>query len=292
MSLSNAVSLRVSTWLTLQEAITVSAIPNLSSRMVHRPSLTMIHNDLRSGISDTVVISAARAQPRHRAHIAALVADFPHNTIVGVTTPVHTQPSTSGVFLLGKSGVQDLVDVTQVGWAGLGKAIGSDRVADPFASDPFWLQTKLTLRARIEYPTVDYDRFLSVLFDPRSLSVSKLAKKLGLSMSCLISRFQRANLPSPKSYFIQARLVSAARLAETPARSCADVARCLHASSPQSWDRTVRLFAGCSFSDFRQQYTGDSRLDYFCAHFIDPYLSVLKHFDRLTHPVLGGRSTH
>lgn len=276
---------RVSTWLTDQETAVLSHIPSLSPQFIHRCSLDMVHDDLRSGTSGAALISAARAHQKHRAHLTALVTDFPHHPIVGVTTPIHTSAAMQGAFLLGQSGVRDLVDVTRVGWHGLGKVIGTTGACDPIWNDPFWVHAKMTLRAAVPEPPSEYDRFLTALFDPRTVTVCALAKLFGLSTNGLTGRFNRAGLPTPKRYLIEARLVSTAWLAETRVRTCGDIARRLRASSTQALCRTIQRYAECSFSTFREHNTGASRLASVCDELIVPYRGTWQHFDRILRPV-------
>lgn len=93
-----------------------------------------------------------------------------------------------------------------------------------------------------------------------------------------MSRFYRANLPSPKRYIDLGRLVRAARLLENNGLSVTNVARQLDYSSPQAFSRHVRCVLGLSPVQLRQQYDGESMLQRFREELILPYLPTLRCF--------------
>jgi AraC-like DNA-binding protein len=111
--------------------------------------------------------------------------------------------------------------------------------------------------------------------------------------STLMSRFFRAELPSPKRYVAYARLVWAAHLGESPAMSIAAIADRLNASSPQSFHRTVRTLMATSAAEFRCAFNGARMLERFRAELVTPYRDTLRRFDPLadTIGVVRPRST-
>ena len=112
----------------------------------------------------------------------------------------------------------------------------------------------------------------------------KLAVPLDVRPSTLMSRFQRAGLPSPKSYLAMVRLLHAAALFEGPGLSVADVAYGLEYSSPQSFGRHVRALMGITSSEFRRRLPFSSALGRFLEIMVTPYREALQSF----HPLAAG----
>jgi AraC-like DNA-binding protein len=119
---------------------------------------------------------------------------------------------------------------------------------------------------------------------PHHVTVRQLARTLRLRPSTLLSRFQRAQLPSPKSYLAALRLLHAAQLFEDAGRSVADVAYRLEYSSPQSFGRHVRAMLGVTATEFRRRFPFPAALERFLALMIRPYLATFRTF----HPLNPG----
>src|SRR5881396_1815032 len=92
-------------------------------------------------------------------------------------------------------------------------------------------------------------------------TVRRLARHLRICSSTLMSRFYRANLPSPKTYLAGMRLVHAAYLFSNPGLSVADVAYRLDYSSPQSFGRHLKAMLRVTAGEFRRRFPFDVSLE-------------------------------
>jgi AraC-like DNA-binding protein len=105
-----------------------------------------------------------------------------------------------------------------------------------------------------------------------------MGRHLNVIPGTLMSRFYRANLPSPKRYIDVGRLVRAARLLENAGLSVTSVARKLDYSSPQAFSRHVRCVLGMSPVRFREAYDGEKMLRKFREELILPHVATLRSF--------------
>src|SRR5205809_476198 len=109
-------------------------------------------------------------------------------------------------------------------------------------------------------------------------TVRRLARHLRICSSTLMSRFYRANLPSPKTYLAGMRLVHAAYLFSNPGLSVADVAYRLDYSSPQSFGRHLKAMLGVTAGEFRRRFPFDVSLERYVDLLITPYRETLRAF--------------
>jgi AraC-like DNA-binding protein len=93
-----------------------------------------------------------------------------------------------------------------------------------------------------------------------------------------MSRFWRAQLPSPKAYLSMTRLLYAASFLEMPRVSISAAADALHFSSPQSFGRHVRQTLGLTASEFRREVSLHVALEHFRTRLVEPYRDALKAF--------------
>jgi len=93
-----------------------------------------------------------------------------------------------------------------------------------------------------------------------------------------MSRFYRADLPSPKTYLAAMRLVHAAYLFANPGLSVADVAYRLDYSSPQSFGRHLKAMLGVTSGEFRRRFPFDVALERYVDLLITPYWETLRAF--------------
>jgi AraC-like DNA-binding protein len=114
--------------------------------------------------------------------------------------------------------------------------------------------------------------------------VRLLARHLDVTPSTLMSRFFRANVPTPKRYLAMARLVRAARLFENAGFSIANVANHLDYSSPQSFGRHVRTLLHTTAGEFREQYDSVRMFARFRHELVLPHADVLRQLRPLTPP--------
>jgi AraC-like DNA-binding protein len=119
---------------------------------------------------------------------------------------------------------------------------------------------------------------------PETPTVRRLADRLFVRPSTLMSRFVRSGLPSPKNYLAAIRLLHAALLFETSGLSVADVAYRLEYSSPQSFGRHLRAMLGITASEFRNRYPFPAALRGFVDRLLQPYHSIWATF----HPLAQG----
>ena len=181
---------------------------------------------------------------------------------------------------LGASGVRQVVDVTvPAGWSQLRQVVGQ-----PATRAVSRIQGPI-LEALGEAPP-DARLFVEVMvrLAPEIPTVRKLADRVHVRPSTLMSRFSRAGLPSPKNYLAAVRLLHAAHLFEAGGLSVADVSYRLEYSSPQSFGRHVRTMLGITSSEFRQRFPFPLALDRFIALMLMPYQKIWLGF----HPLAAG----
>src|SRR6266566_9061705 len=146
-----------------------------------------------------------------------MVREFPR--IPTVVLLNRLDPMTPQAMLsLGSTGVRQLVDVRDPeGWQELRNRLLATNAED--------LQRQALSQLAVDLAGAPSDcwRFFEVLFlsSPNVSTVRVLARHLDVLPSTLMSRFFRAELPTPKQYLSGARLVRAARLFENPGFSVA-----------------------------------------------------------------------
>lgn len=132
------------------------------------------------------------------------------------------------------------------------------------------------LAADLEGCGDDCWRFFERLFAVDCPTSSKaICFELGVTSQTFLSRFFRAELPSPKRYLAMARLVRAAGFLEDERQTLEDVAVYLKASSQQAFNRSVREVLGMSAGQMRRVHTGESMLALFRAELITPHRAKL-----------------
>ncbi len=224
-----------------------------------------------------VLLSVSRCQDEQLPELDRLVQGFPAIPTVALMNG----PGHSDVLLrLGARGIREVIDVNAPeGWRRLRALVeGPGTPATARIQGPI-------LNALNEAPP-DAKLFFEALIRcaPHHVTVRRLARTLHVSPSTLLSRFQRAGIPSPKSYLAALRLLHAALLLEDGGRSVADVAYRLEYSSPQSFGRHVRAMLGVTATEFRRRLPFPVALDRFLALMIAPYRAAFRTF----HPLLSG----
>lgn len=224
-----------------------------------------------------VLVSVARCREEQLPDLDRLVQGFPAVPTVAVVAG----PGNSETLLrLGARGVREVVDVSLPDGGRRLRAL----LELPGSPATARIQGPI-VQALGEVPP-DTRLFFEALVRcaPDHLTVRDLAKTLHLPTSTLLSRFQRAGLPSPKSYLAAIRLLHAALLLVDEGRSVADVAYRLEYSSPQSFGRHVRAMLGVTANEFRRRLPFPVALDRFIALMIAPYRAAFRTF----HPLLSG----
>jgi len=262
----------VATVLTPIERLRVDAAGEGAYETIHRDNLTEVVEDLKSNRATAVLVSVARCDQRGQAGVAALVREFPRVPTVALLTELD-RSTPRAMLSLGSTGLRQLVDVREpAGWRELRSYLLAARGED--------IQRQALGQLAIDLSGVPRDcwRFFEALFlAPAPVStVRRLAERLEVLPSTLMSRFFRAELPAPKAYLATARLVRAARLFENPGFSVANIANHLDYSSPQSFGRHVRTLMDMTAGEFRARYDGEGMLEHFRLTLVLPNLARLR----------------
>jgi AraC-like DNA-binding protein len=247
--------------------------------VVHRDSIPDAVRVVRERPVDAVLISVHRCVPDQVEALAHLVRDFPGIPTVALVSQ-HDAGATEMLLRLGATGVRQVVDVTSpAGWSRLRQVVG---------------QPATRAVARIQGPILDAlaaapadaRLFMEALvrLAPETPTVRRLADRLYVRPSTLMSRFVRSGLPSPKNYLAAVRLLHAALLFETDGLSVADIAYRLEYSSPQSFGRHLRAMLGITASEFRSRFPFPTALASFVDRLLGPYLVIWRDF----HPMAQG----
>lgn len=269
----------VATVLLPAERSRVDAAGNGCFSVVHRDSIPDALRVVRERPVDAVLVSVHRCAPEQVEALGHLVRDFPGIPTVALLS--HHDPGATEMLLrLGATGVRQVVDVTSpIGWTRLRQLVG---------------QPATRAVARIQGPILDTIRdappdarlFIEALvrLAPETPTVRRLAERLFVRPSTLMSRFVRSGLPSPKNYLAAVRLLHASLLFEVAGLSVADVAYRLEYSSPQSFGRHLRAMLGITASEFRSRFPFPLALDRFVERMVLPYAATWREF----HPLANG----
>ena len=279
MVYATSTNLTVAAVLTPGERQRVDAAGNGLFAVVHRDSVPDAVRVVRERSVDAVLVSVHRCEPEQMAAVGRLVREFPGIPTVALVSH-HNAGATEMLLRLGASGVRQVVDVTvPAGWSQLRQVVGQ-----PATRAVSRIQGPI-LEALGDAPP-DARLFIEVMvrLAPEIPTVRKLAQRVHVRPSTLMSRFSRAGLPSPKNYLAAVRLLHAAHLFEAGGLSVADVSYRLEYSSPQSFGRHVRTMLGITSSEFRQRFPFPLALERFVALMVAPYLRIWREF----HPLAAG----
>jgi AraC-like DNA-binding protein len=218
--------------------------------------------------------------------VARLVREFPHVPTVALISRDDAD-SPQRVLRLGATGVRAVVDVSGPrGWERL-----RDLLREP--TSPVVARFMAALDPDLREAPPDCRLFFEVVarHAPDLRTVGALATVLRTVPSSLMSRFYRAQIPSPKVYLAHARLLHAAHLFEGGGLSIADVANRLDYSSPQSFGRHLRCLLGVTAGEFRRRLPFPAALARFRSTLVTPYRDRLRAFHPLgTWPGRHGRT--
>ena len=234
--------------------------------LVHRESIPDAIRAVRERPVDAVLLSVHQCGARALDALPDLVVGFPGIPTVALVSR-HDSKGSEALLQLGAGGVRQVVDVTgPEGWQRLRQVLGQ-----PATRDAARIQGPVSVALGPVAP--DAQLFFEVLirFAPDLATGRQLADRLGVRCTTLMSRFMRADLPSPKSYLAAMRLVHATLLFERPGHTIADVAYRLDYSSPQSFGRHVRALLGITTSELRRRFPFDLALERFIAMMIEPF---------------------
>lgn len=265
----------VSTMLTPAERLRVGAAGEGLYRAIHRDSVQDVVRDVREARASAVVVSVKVCGERGMAEpLTEMVRDFPRVPTLALLSELSPRtPQT--ILLLGTSGVRRLIDVRDAGgWSQLRSAVCDE------CGNTVQRYALAKLAQDLTGASDDCWRFFRALFlsTPDVCTVRRLAVRLDVMSSTLMSRFFRARLPSPKRYLATARLVRAAHLFENRGFSVANVANHLQYSSPQSFARHIRALLNLTAVEFREQFGAVAMVERFRQDLVHPHLDTLRRF--------------
>jgi AraC-like DNA-binding protein len=244
---------------------------------IHRDTVDDVVRDVREARATAVVLSVSYCERASSESVAMMVREFPRIPTLALLSELG--PRTPQTLLsLGTSGVRRLIDVRDAsGWRHL-RSVLTDECGNAMQRLALG-----RLAQDLDGATPDCWRFFQTLFlsTPDVCTVRRLARRLDVLPSTLMSRFFRARLPAPKRYLAMARLVRAAHLFENQGLSVANVANHLEYSSPQSFGRHVRTLLSMTAMEFRARYDGAGMLERFRADLVVPHLDVLRRLSPL-----------
>jgi AraC-like DNA-binding protein len=241
---------------------------------LHAESCREVLTAARRRRVDAVVLSVHRCGGEELPTVARLVREFPAIPAVALVSR-HDHHSTETLLRLGASGVRAAVDCTEPGgWRRLRELVGHP--ASPVAAR---ILQRLIPSLGDEIPE-DTRLFFEAMvrLAPAIRTVRGLARHLRLPASTLMSRFLRAQLPSPKTYLAAMRLVYAAYLFRNPGLSVADVAYRLDFSSPQSFSRHLKAMLGVTAGEYRRRFPFDVALARYVDLLVTPYRETFRTF--------------
>lgn len=207
--------------------------------------------------------------------LSQLARSFPFYPLVGVLA---RRPSGSQVvyaFHYGRIGVTRVVEIHS--------HFAEARKVFTEIVDPFLSRAVAQICENVGSPNVR--RFITECFRPEVTTSKELFRRLGIHPSSGISRFFRIGLPSPKQYVAWAKLTYAAHIGRMPGVALPQIADRVHASSPQSFGRTVKAFTGLTGTQFRERFSGESMIALYREQLIDPYIETLASFDPMRNRV-------
>lgn len=274
---------RLVTWLDPCDRARVDAATGDQLTPVHVDALPAVLDSITTGQTEAVMLSASRVQTADVPMITRLVRGFPSIPVAGfVGESDNGSRAISGALLLGQAGVRVVLDCrVPGGWAALRNTFHPRRMPDAFLRSCVASVLDDIRTEGAEACAEGLVRFFTLVFKPDVTSAKVIGTQLGVRSCTLMSRFYRAGLPSPKRYLTWARLVWAARLAESSGLSISAIADRLDASSPQSFHRTVRLLTGHTAAEFRRMVTGTAMLEQYRETLVTPYRDTLRSFDPL-----------
>jgi AraC-like DNA-binding protein len=241
---------------------------------VHAESCREVLTAARRRRVDAVVLSVHRCDGQELPAVARLVREFPAIPAVAMLSH-HDRHATETLLRLGASGVRAAVDCTEPGgWRRLRELVGHP--ASPVAAR---ILQRLIPVLGDEVPE-DVRFFFEAMtrLAPAIRTVRGLARHLRLPASTLMSRFLRAQLPSPKTYLAAMRLIHAAYLFRNPGLSVADVAYRLDFSSPQSFSRHLKAMLGVTAGEYRRRFPFDVALARYVDLLVTPYRETFRAF--------------
>jgi len=105
------------------------------------------------------------------------------------------------------------------------------------------------------------------------------AKRLGIPLGTLNSRFDRARLPTMKNFLVGFRLYLMSELLADHKVSIAAAAYTVNFSTPQSFGRHIRGVMRITGTEFRKRLSPDATWERFSSLLIEPHRLIWQSFD-------------
>ncbi len=243
---------------------------------LHAESLSDAMRALQDRPVHAVLVSPRAIGRDELPAVGALVTRFPGVPMVAVVSQ-HDPVSSERLLELGARGVRRIVDLTaRDGWSklrGLVVELGGRTAALILGS------VMPALGDSTDETRCFFEHLVRVA--PRVSTAKALARGFPVEPTTLMSRFLRANLPSPKRYLAATRLLYAAAFLGMPGLSVTDVTYRLGYSSPQSFGRHVRSEMGLTAAEFRRRYSFSVALDEYTARLVFPFRATFRAFHPL-----------
>lgn len=227
----------------------------------------------RDGALDALFVSVHRCGDAELPRVARFVNEFPNVPAVALISRAEAL-TPDRVLRLGASGVRAVVDVSlPAGWQRL-----RELVREP--SSPVAASVMAELDHELGDTPPDCRLFFEVLVRRSGdvLTIGELCVTLRVVPSTLMSRFFRANLPSPRIYLAHARLLHAAWLFRSEGLTITDVACRLGFSSSQAMGRHLRSLLGLTAGEYRRRFPFPVALERFRHQLVTPYRDRLLTF--------------
>jgi AraC-like DNA-binding protein len=243
---------------------------------VHLETVAEAMRSVRERPISAVLVCPQRIPCEELPSVAKLVRGYPEVPLVAVLSR-HGPDASERLLQLGAFGVRNMVDLNQQdGWQRL-------RTVVALQASPTACRILGQILPSLNNASLGARRFFDALVRvaPETPTVRTLTKRLGVPASTFMSRFFRADLPSPKRYLATTRLLHAATLFEVAEFSVGDVAYRLDYSSPQSFGRHVKASVGLTAGEFRRRYTFDHAIEDYISRLILPYRAAFATFHPL-----------
>jgi len=243
---------------------------------LHGDSVRDVLSAARRRRVDALVLSVHCGGGLELRDVAGFVREFPAIPAVALVSR-HDRAAQEGLLRLGAAGIRAVVDCTDPeGWRRLRDLVGH-------GPSPGAARILGALLPALAGASTDVRLFFDALVQlaPVIKTVSGLARHLELTPSALLSRFYRAQLPSPKTYLTSVRLLHAAYLFDCCDRSIPAVAYRLDYSTPKMFRRHVKAQLGACADEFRRRFPFDVVVARFIAELITPYQERLSTFHPL-----------
>ncbi len=234
---------------------------------LHGDSLDDAIRCVRYRGAEALFLSVHRCAEADLPRVAQFVHEFPTVPAFALISRGGDRRTHQRVLHLGASGVRAVVDVSVPGgWQQL-----RDALREPVS--PAVAAIRLGLEADLRGVPPDCQLFFDLVARraPSTPTIGALLRALKVVPNSIVSRFVRAQLPSPRTYLVHMRLLHCAWLFGSEGLGVTDVAHRLEYSSPQAFGRHVRVLLGITPLEYRRRYPFPVAVEFFRATLLTPY---------------------